>query len=368
MAKSELAVDLVVRGDDVLSLVMAYLATQMGQRVALLGNPVYRKGTGKARISNFIGLLQGKEGGFGIALRNRNLLRQMASEIGYLDLRPGLLLPAYHEKELNLLEELALSIGSFDPQLQVLTPEQTIGMSPYLNPVRLEGSLFVPTEIRLDIPSFCERAYRHLANSPQVFALPLEKDLSWQEPLLEGTGFRIRTRKVFLQNRQRDLSPSPGSSYPRVQREIVLPVPGPVYGPSVQVAWVLSPPPAFSVLTKYKQLPGKASHAQPPGLIHLLPQKGAELLLHQETPSGDPGEERLFAALRKSLRFFPEEEVSWDLFWGSESAGVSRIWPADIGNPESPSFPAAGKRTPNGFLFPFAEDFLAQQGSGIFLS
>ncbi len=368
MAKTELAVDLVVRGDDVLSLIMAFLAVRMGQRVALLGNPNSREEKGKARISSFIGLLQGKEGGFEVALRNRNLLRQMAAEIECPDFKVGLLLPAYHEKELKLLEELALSIGAFDPQLQLLTPEQTVSMSPYLNPVRLEGSLFVPAEIRLDLQSFCERAYLYLTGSPQVSALPMESDLSWREPLLEGPDFRIRTRKVFLQDRQERFSSPYGGTSPRVQREVLLPIDGPVYGPCVQIAWVQSPPPAFSVLARYNQLPDRGYHMQPPGLIHLLPEEGAGLLLHQDTPSGDPGEERLFAALRKSLRLFPEEVVDWDLFWRSESEGAARIWPAIRLKPEQRPFPLQGKRSPNGFLFPFAEDFLAQQGPGIFLS
>jgi hypothetical protein len=368
MAKKELTVDLVVRGDNVLSLIIAFLAVRMGQRVALLGAPHSGEEKGKARISSFIGLLQGKEGGFEIALRNRNLLLQMASEIGYAGLKAGLLLPAYHEKELKLLEELALSIGSLDPRLQLLTPEQTVSMSPYLNPVRLEGSLFVPGEIRLDIQSFCERAYQYLSDSTRVSALPMEGELSWQEPLLEGTDFRIRTRKVFLQDRQKGFSVPSGSISPRVQRQVMLPVSGPVFGPSVQIAWVQNPPPAFSVLARYNQFPDRGYHTQPPGIIHLSAGENSRLLLHQDTPPGDPGEERLFAALRKSLRFFPEEEVEWDLFWRSESEGAARIWPTILGKPEPRSFSAQGKRTPNGFFFPFAEDFLAQQGPGIFLS
>ncbi len=366
MVKEEKSVDLVVSGDDMLSLVMAHVAIRKGQTVAILGEPPLPSQSDTAGNLFFFGLLHGREGRFEIALRNRSLLHNMAMEIGYSNVQSGLLLPAYHEKELTLIEELALLIGSFDQKLTVLTPEETVGLSPFLNPVRLEGSLYVPEEIGLDIGKFRQLAFGFLARHPNVLVLPGDKTLVWKEPILEGIGFRIYTRKIFFRQAPDRIPTAFGGAPSMVHRRVQLPVPEMVKGPFVQLAWVQSPPSAFSVLPAYVEMQTRGYYHQPPGLLYLNPGSEGELLLHQFTLQGDPGEARLFAALRKSLRTFPEERVPWDLFWKSEESSSHQ---EPMPNGESKNIMdvmSDPTKVSSRFLFPFAEDFLSKKGSGLF--
>ena len=141
--------DVAVIGGGIVGLATAYAANQKGYSVILFER--HQKPLG-ATIRNF-GMVwpigQGPST-LGRALKSREIWLTLAKKAKFWAETKGSLHLAYHEDELNVLEEFVNTTTHLPYRCELLTPVETTEKSNAFNPVGLEGAMFSATEVNVD--------------------------------------------------------------------------------------------------------------------------------------------------------------------------------------------------------------------------
>lgn len=153
--------DIAIIGSGIVGLAIAYTAAKRGLKVALFERHPKAQG---ATVRNF-GMVwpvgQPAET-FTRAMRAREVWLELAQKAGFWAKADGSLHLAYHEDELNVLEEFIATTRHVGYKCQLLTPEEVISYSPKVNPVGLEGAMFSATEVNIDPREATEAIHKYL--------------------------------------------------------------------------------------------------------------------------------------------------------------------------------------------------------------
>ncbi len=87
---------------------------------------------------------------FDWAMQSREVWLKLAKTLNFFGSASGSLHLAYHPEDLHVLEEFSHRLSSRSGRYQILTPEETMSLSPRVNPVGLEGALSSNTEATID--------------------------------------------------------------------------------------------------------------------------------------------------------------------------------------------------------------------------
>jgi FAD dependent oxidoreductase TIGR03364 len=158
--------DVAVIGGGIVGLAFAWTAARLGRSVVLFERD--RKAQG-ASVRNFgmvwpIGQASGAP--HARALRSRELWAELADRAGIALDPVGSLHLAYRGDELAVLEEFARLAPGYGVRL--LTPAETLGRSPSVNPDGLLGALWSPTEACVDPRQAIARIPAYLAEAHGV--------------------------------------------------------------------------------------------------------------------------------------------------------------------------------------------------------
>ena len=141
--------DVAVIGSGIVGLAFAYTAHKAGKSVVIFERNPAALG---ATIRNFgmIWPIGQASATIGRALKSRSIWLDLAQKAGFWAQPWGSLHLAYHEDELNVLEEFVATTTHLPYQTQMLTPLATIEKSHAVNPIGLEGAMFSHTEVNID--------------------------------------------------------------------------------------------------------------------------------------------------------------------------------------------------------------------------
>ncbi len=154
--------DVAVVGGGIVGLALAYTAAKANFKVALFERNPQASG---ASIRNFgmIWPIGQPHQTIERALRSREIWLQLAKEAGFWARSFGSLHLAYHEDELNVLEEF---VNTADPalyQCSMLTPLEITEKSKVANPIGLEGGMWSSTEVNIDPREAIINLHQYLA-------------------------------------------------------------------------------------------------------------------------------------------------------------------------------------------------------------
>lgn len=159
--------DVAVVGGGIVGLAMAYAAAKRGNKVVVFErNP---SATG-ASIRNFgmIWPIGQPEKTVERALKSRAIWLDLASKAGFWAKPWGSVHLAYHEDELNVLEEF---VNTADPSLYdtaLLTPLQVTEKSATANPVGLEGGMWSATEVNIDPREAISKLHQYFSSELSI--------------------------------------------------------------------------------------------------------------------------------------------------------------------------------------------------------
>lgn len=143
-------IEVAIVGSGILGLATAYHAARQGKQVHVFERDAFPVG---ASIRNF-GMVWpiGQPAGFPLqtALRSRAIWEEVASQAGFWHLPNGSLHLAYREDEWQVMQEFAETAGEAGYQVRLLTPAETVEISPATQAEGLLGSLFSETEMLVD--------------------------------------------------------------------------------------------------------------------------------------------------------------------------------------------------------------------------
>ena len=158
-------VDVAVIGGGIVGLAHAWRAAERGLRTVLFDRTAVAQG---ASVRNF-GMVWpvGQPAGelYELALRSRDLWRQLGSQQVVSVAECGSIHLAHRPDELAVLEEFCAS-GSH--QVRLLTPREVVERSPLANPDNLLGGMFSAEEVRVDPRTASSRITGWLAERRQV--------------------------------------------------------------------------------------------------------------------------------------------------------------------------------------------------------
>ena len=152
--------DVAVIGSGIVGLAFAYTARKAGKSVVIFERNPAALG---ATIRNF-GMIWpiGQAGGtIERALKSRSIWLELADKAGFWAQPSGSLHLAYHEDELNVLEEFVATTQHLPYQTTMLTPLATIEKSHAVNPIGLEGAMFSATEVNIDPREATQRLHQY---------------------------------------------------------------------------------------------------------------------------------------------------------------------------------------------------------------
>jgi FAD dependent oxidoreductase TIGR03364 len=141
--------DVAIVGGGIVGLSIAYTAAKKGSSVAVFERHPKAQG---ATVRNFgmVWPIGQPAATFARAMRAREVWLDLAQRAGFWAKPGGSLHLAYHEDELNVLEEFLATTRHVGYKCKMLTPEEVISRSPLVNPVGLEGAMYSATEVNVD--------------------------------------------------------------------------------------------------------------------------------------------------------------------------------------------------------------------------
>lgn len=147
--KVEQKYDVAVVGSGITGIAIAYNAAKQGQKVALFEKNSTIQG---ASLNNFgiIWPIGQHPNNLSRAMRTRDIWLSLAEEAGFWLGKSGSLTLAHHEDEFHVLEEFIATRRHFGYKCELLTPVKTLAKSKAVNPIKLEGALWSPSELTVD--------------------------------------------------------------------------------------------------------------------------------------------------------------------------------------------------------------------------
>ncbi len=197
MQQSSSKYDIAVVGGGIVGLAVAYAAAKKGLGVAIFERHPKAQG---ATIRNFgmVWPVGQPSATFGRAMHSREIWLELAQKAGFWANPGGSLHLAYHEDELHVLEEFVATTRQVGYQCQMLTPVETIGKSPAVNPVGLEGALWSATEVNVDPREATEAIHNYLTKQMgvQIFYNTVITDISY--PHLSSGAGNWQAEQIFV--------------------------------------------------------------------------------------------------------------------------------------------------------------------------
>ena len=159
--------EVAVIGGGIVGLAIAYTAAKQGHRVILFERDGQALG---ATIRNFgmIWPIGQPATTFDRAMRARETWLTLADQAGFWARPWGSLHLAYHEEELNVLEEFIATTRSVGYCCRLLTPEETVLRSSVANPIGLLGAMYSETEVNIDPREAAVVLHRYLGEEMGV--------------------------------------------------------------------------------------------------------------------------------------------------------------------------------------------------------
>ncbi len=191
-------VDLAVVGAGIVGIAMAWAASRLGMRVALIDRHDRQIG---ASIRNFgmIWPIGQPSGLMPRALRSRELWLEAARVAGVWHEPVGSLGVAYCEDELAAMEEFAARHGGDGYQVQMLSPESAMERSAWLVREGLRGGLFSRTEICVDPRQAVAAMTRYLSTLERVDVRLGSPVVSVEHPVVRlASGATIAAERVAV--------------------------------------------------------------------------------------------------------------------------------------------------------------------------
>lgn len=170
--------DLIVVGGGIVGLGHAWAAAKQGQTVAVFDTSPRAEG---ASIRNFgmiwpVGQPEGTQRQ--LALRSRELWRELGAAAGFSVQECGSLHLAHHDDEWAVLQEFATSSAAQGLDIDLVSPDRIAALTPAANPTNLKGGLYSQTELRVTPPTAIHSITKYLAESldiPFHFDSPIVK-------------------------------------------------------------------------------------------------------------------------------------------------------------------------------------------------
>lgn len=160
--------DLIVVGGGIVGLGHAWAAAKRGQTVAVLDHSPRAEG---ASIRNF-GMIwpigQPPAAPRALAMRSRQLWLELGAAADFAVEPCGSLHLAHHDDEWAVLNEFAESVAAEGLELEPVTPERIVSLTPAANRRGLRGGLYSRTELRVTPPTAIRAATAYLAETLRV--------------------------------------------------------------------------------------------------------------------------------------------------------------------------------------------------------
>jgi FAD dependent oxidoreductase TIGR03364 len=162
--------DVAVVGTGIVGLGLAYTAAKAGSSVIMFERHPRAIG---ATIRNF-GMVwpvgQPLET-FERAMQSRAVWLELAEKAGFWAAPTGMMCAAYHDDELDVLEEFVETRKNNGYEIELLTPEKALEKSAVLNPKGLKGALWSATEVNVDPREATAQIHRYLQEAMGVTIL-----------------------------------------------------------------------------------------------------------------------------------------------------------------------------------------------------
>ncbi len=189
--------DVIIVGSGIVGLAIAYTAAKKGSKVAIFERHPKAQG---ATVRNFgmVWPIGQPPQTFARAMRARETWLELAQKADFWAKPWGSLHLAYHEDELNVLEEFVATTRHVGYKCQMLTPEEVISRSPMVNPVGLEGALFSATEVNIDPRQATEAIHTYLATqlNVQIFYNTAITNVSY--PCVSSPNSKWNAERIYI--------------------------------------------------------------------------------------------------------------------------------------------------------------------------
>lgn len=141
--------DVAIIGTGIAGMALAYQAALAGLSVAMFERHPRAVG---ATIRNFgmVWPIGQPIETFDRAMRARQSWLELSQKAGFWAAKTGALCLAYHNDEIDVLEEFVETRNQSGYQIQLLTAEETVAKSKVINPTGLKGALWSATEVNID--------------------------------------------------------------------------------------------------------------------------------------------------------------------------------------------------------------------------
>lgn len=153
--------DVAVVGTGIVGLALAYTAAKAGSSVIMFERHPRAIG---ATIRNF-GMVwpvgQPLET-FERAMQSRAVWLELAEKAGFWAAPTGMMCAAYHDDELDVLEEFVETRKNNGYEIELLRPEKALEKSAVINPAGLKGALWSATEVNVDPREATQLIHRYL--------------------------------------------------------------------------------------------------------------------------------------------------------------------------------------------------------------
>ena len=148
--KSSRKTEIVIVGAGIMGLAMAYAQARRGRKVLILEQNPQARG---ATVRNF-GMVwpvgQAAKAPLYRALQSRAIWAGLAGQAGFWKAETGSLHLAYHQDELDVLEEFVSDADAKGYSVQMLNPSETLAKSPAVKADGLKGAMWSATEMLVD--------------------------------------------------------------------------------------------------------------------------------------------------------------------------------------------------------------------------
>lgn len=189
--------DVAIIGTGIAGMAIAYQAALAGLSVAMFERHPRAVG---ATIRNFgmVWPIGQPIETFDRAMRARQSWLELSQKAGFWAAKTGALCLAYHNDEMDVLEEFVETRNQSGYQIQLLTAEETVAKSKVINPTGLKGALWSATEVNID-PREATLAIHHYLREQMGIDIFYNTTITQIDSPWVGNGDRSwRAERIFV--------------------------------------------------------------------------------------------------------------------------------------------------------------------------
>ncbi len=153
--------DIAIVGSGIVGMATAYTAAKQGLKVAIFERHPRAIG---ATIRNFgmVWPIGQPLDTFDRAMRGRDTWIELSRKAGFWAAKTGAFCLAYHDDEMDVLEEFVETRRNSGYQIGLIAPEETLAKSKVINPHGLKGALWSATEVNVDPREATQAIHQYL--------------------------------------------------------------------------------------------------------------------------------------------------------------------------------------------------------------